>query len=145
MKIPALSLAAAALAATSLFASVPAGAADVPAHYPPPGGSWKPAAAYECYAVFALKRDGYGPQVTRYGPEAVSQIGDLRYPDGRRLNNRVRSVRTGQGAWLELYNGRDFHRSIHRVGPGSTVNLLIPNADSYRLSCEPPVIHTTGW
>ncbi|MGD9866404.1 MAG: hypothetical protein AB7U38_00230 [Hyphomicrobiales bacterium] len=145
MKTLAVTLGAAAFAAAGLFAALPAGAADVPAHYPPAGGNWKPAATYECFAVFARKRDGYGEQITRYGPEAVSEIGDLRYPDGRRLNNRVRSVRTGQGAWLELYNGRDFRRVIHRVGPGSVVNLVLPSTDSYRLSCEPPVIQTRAW
>lgn len=130
-------------AAFLVLAAAPALSADVPAHLPPE--TWKPADSYECFAVFAKKHDGYGEKLTRYGPEAIADLDLLRFPNGETLDADVWAVRTGESAWLELFDKRGFRRSLYRVGPGQTVNLKLPNIDSYQLNCEPPLNWQSGW
>lgn len=134
MRFPATFLAASAMIAAGATISV---AADPNRPYVAPPPDYDQAAA-ACWAVLHADNDGAGPSLVRRGPEAIPVIRRLTYENGVTLNGRVRSVTTGPGARVILFNGRNFKVPMLEVGPESVVNLARPVADSYRIDCVVP-------
>ena len=94
-----------------------------------------------CYVTFFRYWGGRGHALTRFGPEQIRNVVNLRYRPGRPLNGRILSVATGPDTWIELFDHSRFRRSLYRIGPDQAVNLKSKIVDSYRIHCRPP----EGW